>query len=171
MSLLRVSDLRHLPHRCRPGVRRARNRPAGRTARGGRPRRRVPAPASRRRRCRRRPAAQYADVSGSVRLHGDELLGRSDADMSHPGRFDRHRVPGPDVGADAGLHRRRPDRRKRSRCTTGRWARRRPAGGRSNCSNSSASSGPSGARAFPRLSGGERQRSSSPSPSPTTRIC
>lgn len=25
---------------------------------------------------------EYADVSGSVRLHGDELLGRSDADMS-----------------------------------------------------------------------------------------
>ena len=55
---------------------------------------------------------EYANVSGSVRLHGEELLGRSDQAMSrHPRQDDRHRVSGPDVGADPRLHRRRPDRR------------------------------------------------------------
>ena len=87
---------------------------------------------------------EYAEVSGSVRLHGDELhRARRPADVAHPRRQDRHRLPGSDVGADAGLHRRRPDRRghrgstsatsarargPRARRRTARTRRHRPAG-------------------------------------------
>ena len=47
---------------------------------------------------------EYAEVSGSVRLRGDELLGLSDKEMSRDSRKgDRHRLPGPDVGADPGI--------------------------------------------------------------------
>ena len=86
---------------------------------------------------------EYAEVSGSMRLHGDELIGLSDqTDVGDPRQDHRHGVPGPDVGAHPRLHRRRPDRRSdrdpptrhhppgrpRPRDRTARARRYRPAG-------------------------------------------
>ena len=104
---------------------------------------------------------EYAEVSGSVRLHGDELLGLSDQRMSRcPRQGHRHGVPGSDVGADAGLHRRRPDRRGH-RGAQPRHHTRSGAGARAVelLELVGIAQPEQRARAFPHeLSGGERQR-------------
>ena len=55
-----------------------------------------------------------ADVDGSIRLDGEELhRPRRRADVEGPRQAHRDGLPGPAVGAHAGLHGRRPDRRGR----------------------------------------------------------
>ena len=55
---------------------------------------------------------EYAEVSGSIRLHGDELFGLvRQSNVADPRQVHRHGVPGPDVGAHTRLHRGRSDRR------------------------------------------------------------
>ena len=49
---------------------------------------------------------EYAAVSGSATLDGEQLLGMPDDAMSTIRGADRDRVSGPHVGANPGLHRR-----------------------------------------------------------------
>ncbi|MEQ0643692.1 ABC transporter ATP-binding protein [Mycobacterium tuberculosis] len=102
---------------------------------------------------------EYAQVRGSVRLQGTELLGLADNAMSRFRRQgDRHGVPGSDVCAHPCLHRRRPNRRVG--CTqprVGKKAARRRAVELLDLVGISQPQRRS--PAFPRgLSGGERQR-------------
>ena len=48
---------------------------------------------------------EAAKITGSIKLHGDELLGRSDEAMSQlRGERARDDLPGPAVGAHPGVH-------------------------------------------------------------------
>ena len=89
---------------------------------------------------------EYAEVSGSIRLHGDELDRTvRPTDVGDPRQDHRHGVPGPDVGAHARLHRRSTRSPKRSRSTNAAPPGARPVPAQSNCSILSASPSRNGA--------------------------
>ena len=117
---------------------------------------------------------EYAEVSGSVRLHGDELIGLSDqTDVADPRQVHRHGVPGPDVGAHPRLHRGRPDRRSDRDPPTRHRPGAPPEPARSNCSSWSVSPSRNGGPGPSRTNcpAANDSVSSSPSRSPTIPIC
>ncbi len=104
------------------------------------------------------PSSAARDRLGAARGRG-AARARRPRPLARARRADLDDLPGPAVGADARLHRRRPDRRGDPRATTGSAARPR-ARAPSSCSSWWGSRRPTRrAKAFPHeFSGGMRQR-------------